>query len=222
MMISKREFEPVLFLFLAVEMRSPACGYRNLDLPKFSLGCANNIYDARTAGSKVQSRIQNRIIMIRARVKGFPLCDSSGNRCEDSSISSQPNALVLFNPVLLLDDIEGQYVIPEGTLRSLTKEIEVKLTTLSPYHHITDKTAPTIIFHGTADTLVPYRTAELFNQQMNALGNNCTLVGYKGEDHAFFNYGRKNNGPYIDTVHRMDEFLVSIGYLPAPPKVIED
>ena len=49
----------------------------------------------------------------------------------------------------------------------------------------------------------------------------CILAGYRGMGHGFFNYGRDSNGAYISTVHRMDQFLVSLGYLPAPPEIIE-
>ena len=48
---------------------------------------------------------------------------------------------------------------------------------------------------------------------MNQKGNDCTLVAYKGEGHGFFNYGRKNNGAFVDTVQKLDDFLVRIGYL---------
>jgi hypothetical protein len=43
---------------------------------------------------------------------------------------------------------------------------------------------------------------------------------YKGEKHGFFNYGKKFNAAFIDTVNKMDQFLVEIGYLSSPPKYI--
>ena len=46
---------------------------------------------------------------------------------------------------------------------------------------------PTILFHGRADTVVPYATAELFAETMTNAGNECTLHGYKGRNHGFFN-----------------------------------
>ncbi len=141
---------------------------------------------------------------------------------EDLTISSRPSALVLFNPAVVLDNIKGQYTPPPGNLSNLLSGFEAELSTISPYHHIDDDVGPTIIFHGTTDTTVPFQTVQLFAQRMQALGNSCTLVGYEGSNHAFFNYGRESNAPYIDTVHRMDEFLVSIGYLLSPPIVVVD
>jgi dipeptidyl aminopeptidase/acylaminoacyl peptidase len=79
-------------------------------------------------------------------------------------------------------------------------------------------TPPTIIFHGKADTTVPYTTAEAFQRVMKAAGNRCELVGYEGQPHGFFNYGRGDGTAYTDTLARTDAFLVSLGWLPATPK----
>jgi dienelactone hydrolase len=71
-----------------------------------------------------------------------------------------------------------------------------------------------IVFHGKADTTVPYVTAEAFARVMKAAGNRCDLVGYDGQPHGFFNHGRKD-GKYAETLAAMDAFLVSLGWLPA-------
>jgi len=55
---------------------------------------------------------------------------------------------------------------------------------------------------------------------MHESGNKCTLVAYKGEPHGFFNYGKNSNAVFFDTLHKMDEFLVSLGYLKAPPEIV--
>jgi acetyl esterase len=49
---------------------------------------------------------------------------------------------------------------------------------------------------------------------MKAAGNRCELVGYDGQPHGFFNFGRKD-GKYAETLAAMDAFLVSLGWLPA-------
>ncbi len=64
-----------------------------------------------------------------------------------------------------------------------------------------------------------YETAALFGEEMTEQGNRFELVGYKGEGHGFFNYGRSGHGAFIDTVNKMDAFLVSPGYLTRPPEV---
>jgi acetyl esterase/lipase len=132
---------------------------------------------------------------------------------EDQRISSRPNALVLFNPALVLAPVEG-LPFPRN-LAELTERLGAEPQALSPYHHIRKGAPPTIIFHGKADTTVPYRTVELFTQRMLEAGNRCELVGFEGAAHGFFNYGRGNNKAYYETLHKMEEFLASLGYLSA-------
>ena len=60
----------------------------------------------------------------------------------------------------------------------------------------------------------------LFNSKMEMSNIFCKLFIYEGEEHGFFNYGRKLNGAFIDTVNKMDNFLVELGYIKAPPKSI--
>ena len=45
---------------------------------------------------------------------------------------------------------------------------------------------------------------------MKAAGNRCDLIGYEGEKHSFFNKSK-----YAETLAAADDFLVSLGYLPA-------
>jgi acetyl esterase len=101
----------------------------------------------------------------------------------------------------------------------LEKRTGTKPENISPYHNLVGKLPPTIIFHGTADKTVPFISIQLFTKKMHELDNKCTLVAYQGETHGFFNYGN-SNAAFIDTVHKMDEFLVSLGYLKAPPETV--
>jgi len=139
---------------------------------------------------------------------------------ENKSISSKPNALVLFNPALVLGPIDGGEKKTTEKLANLEKRIGTKPVNMSPYHNIVGKLPPTIIFHGTGDESVPFMSVELFTKRMHEFGNECTLVAYQGEPHGFFNYGKKSNAIFVDTVHKMDEFLVSLGYLKAPPETV--
>jgi len=138
---------------------------------------------------------------------------------DDISISSKPNASVLFNPVLATDEIPGQFELVDKFSSTLKSRMEGSLKAMSPYHHVKFGVGPMLIFHGTADETVPYVTAKAFHDKMRSAGNVCTLVAYEGEGHGFFNFGRKANGPYIDTVKRMDDFLVMLGFLDAVPKL---
>ena len=76
-----------------------------------------------------------------------------------------------------------------------------------------------IIFHGKADTTVPYVTSEVFATKMKAAGNRCELVGFEGLGHGFFNYGRGDNRLFRETLESADRFLASLGYVSGPPQV---
>ncbi len=139
---------------------------------------------------------------------------------ENKSISSKPNALVLFNPALVLaptDDVKKE---SNEKMAGLEKRMGTKPENMSPYHNVVGKLPPTIIFHGTGDKTVPFISVELFTKRMHEFGNECTLVAYQGEGHGFFNYGKSSNAVFVDTVHEMDKFLVSLGYLKAPPETV--
>lgn len=127
---------------------------------------------------------------------------------EDKDISATPNALVLFNPGLVLAPIEGFEAAGFGT-RVPEERMGAKPESLSPAHHITRNGPPTIIFHGREDTTVPYASAEVFTAKMKSLGNRCELHGYDGQKHGFFNDDEFKQ----KTLAESGRFLVSLGWL---------
>jgi len=140
---------------------------------------------------------------------------------ENPDISSKPDALVLFNPGVILAPVEGTGDKFAEKFENLKGRLGTDPESISPYHNITSGLPPMIIFHGDADTTIAFESVSMFTHKMKKAGNHCTLVGYKGESHGFFNYGRSNNGSYVSTVHRMDSFLVGLEYLAPPPEVFE-
>ena len=119
---------------------------------------------------------------------------------EDLSISSMPNALVLFNPVY--DNGPAGY--GHSRVRDYWQEF-------SPLHNIHKNTPPTIVFLGTKDKLIPVTTAEQYQQRMVDQGLRCDLHLYAGKGHGFFNF--KHAEEYQATVAEMGLFLESLGYL---------
>ena len=139
---------------------------------------------------------------------------------EDASVPSVPNALALFNPALVLapyDDL----VFTEEKIADLTKRTGVDPKKISPIEWVRQGLPPTIIFHGDADTAVPFVTVEKYTAAANKSGNRCELVAYPGASHGFFNYGRGGTPgeSFLDTVSKLDQFLASLGYLEGEPTV---
>ena len=139
---------------------------------------------------------------------------------EDPKVSSRPDALVLFNPAVVLAPIpEAQVPDVEvwrkqfGQLSAIPEFAGVDTAAISPYDHVAKGAPPTIILHGKADKSVAYFTVELFTKKMIAAGNRCDLVGFDGESHGFFNYGRNGNKAYYETLRKAEEFLTSLSYL---------
>jgi acetyl esterase len=123
---------------------------------------------------------------------------------EDLSISSRPDALVLFNPVF----DNG----PNGYGHTRVKTYWKKF---SPIHNISKDNPPTIVFLGTKDKLIPVKTAKKYKRLMEEKGRRCDLHLYEGQPHGFFNYTKKEN--YTKTVIEMDRFLASLRYLEGEP-----
>lgn len=114
------------------------------------------------------------------------------------------NALVLFNPVLDL--------MADG---KRAKEFEA----ISPQQRVHKGLPPTILFHGTGDTTVPFAHAEAFTKAMTDSKNTCRLEAFDGRGHGFFNSPafRNSNKPedYAACLERMTKFLEEQKLLPA-------
>ena len=138
---------------------------------------------------------------------------------ENLRISSRPNALVLFNPALVLAAAPEIGAATES-FAPFADRFGAAPQAISPYHHVRKGDPPAIIFHGKSDTTVPYRYAEAFAQKMREAGNRCELEGYEGQTHGFFNFGRGDNEYFHKTLKRADEFLVSMGYIKSPSQSV--
>ncbi|TFG67807.1 MAG: alpha/beta hydrolase, partial [Anaerolineales bacterium] len=124
---------------------------------------------------------------------------------EDLEISSVPDALVLFNPVL------------DTSQSPIADRFGSDAEYLSPQHHIRSGLAPTIIFHGKDDPVVPYAQIERYTVAMQAAGNRCELLGFEGRTHGFFNYGRDDGSAFGETLRAADRFLNSLGFVEGEP-----
>ena len=125
-----------------------------------------------------------------------PGLDAAG---EDLQVSSRPNALVLFNPVLRFTEVPKLMARIDGD-EELGKA-------LSPVLHLAKDSPPAIVFFGSDDQLSPM--GEEFLKRSREVGCRVELSVTKGQDHGFF-----NRSPWRErTTREMDAFLVSLGYL---------
>ncbi len=126
-------------------------------------------------------------------------------RGEDASISSRPNAMVLYNPVLSL--LDGPRLLEfVGGDEKVAKRI-------SPTWHVSKETPPTLLLFGTDDPL--QAQAEPFLKRAKAHGVRAELFHAEGVGHGFF-----NRSPWTErTSKRVDEFLESLGYVAGKPTI---
>ena len=117
---------------------------------------------------------------------------------EDIKVSSKPNALILFNPVLRFSGIP-ELMGRIGNDETLGKAI-------SPTLYLEKNSPPTLIFFGTADRLKVM--GDEFMEKSKKLGHRAEMFTAEGQPHSFF-----NRQPWLErTTQRMDEFLASLGY----------
>ncbi len=117
---------------------------------------------------------------------------------DDLSISSRPNLLLLFNPVI----DNG----PDGYGYERVKEW---FPVFSPMHGIRSGFPPSIFFLGTKDNLIPVSTAETFQRRIRDVGGICDLHLYDGAGHGFFNQQKYR----ADIWPKVEGFLQRHGYL---------
>lgn len=126
---------------------------------------------------------------------------------ENFAISSIPNVMILFNPVI--DTTEKGY--------GLKKVGEERKTEISPCHHVTSGIPSTLIFHGTTDKTVPFENVERFSNLMRESDNFCELIAFPNKGHGFFNgtFFRNSNtdDDFNITMEKSMNFLVKLNII---------
>lgn len=128
-----------------------------------------------------------------------------GAESADASVSSKPNALVLFNPALKFVGVEK--------LMNRVDNDEDLAEKISPTLHMTEATPPALLFFGTADPLIVQ--GQEYVERAKQLGVRAEMYEAEGKPHGFF-----NRSPWLErTTYRVDEFLESLGYLEGKPTI---
>lgn len=135
--------------------------------------------------------------------------DTHNARSDNQEVSAKPNAMILFNPGLMLAANDrftnDQKALVEKRMKDQTRGEPEQI---SPLAHARKKQPPCIMFFGTADKLLG--PAQWYLEDSVAAGNECEMKTYEGEEHGFWNRGE----PFVDTLRRSDRFLVKLGWLP--------
>ena len=128
------------------------------------------------------------------------LFDKVNEDSDDLTISATPTALVLLFPVIdTSKDGYGQAKIGE------------RWQELSPAHNVRAGLPPTLIFHGTGDTVTPFAGAKTFHEAMVKAGNRSELDVNEGGVHGYL---MRDRVLFEDTMKKTDAFLKSLGLLP--------
>ncbi|QDU28635.1 Carboxylesterase NlhH [Anatilimnocola aggregata] len=126
------------------------------------------------------------------------ICPELDEADEDAAVSSRPNVLVLFNPVLNFN--VAQLIERVGNDQRVAKSI-------SPTQHLAKDSPPTLLMYGTDDKLIAQ--GDEYLQRSKELGHRAEMMRVDGVGHGFF-----NRPPHLQaTIERVDAFLVALGYL---------
>ncbi len=120
--------------------------------------------------------------------------------------SSVPDALILYNPVV-------DFNIPFVAKRTTADQRE-RLATIAPLHQLNAPLPPTVVFHGTADAIIPIRTSETFVQKAREVGSpDVVLISYPGKGHEFHLAGAVARREAKESMRQIERFLGRLGWV---------
>lgn len=132
------------------------------------------------------------------------IADSVEADGDDLSISTIPQAMVLFNPVLSFE--HEQMITRLGDNKHLARKI-------SPTSHLDKNSPPALILFGTNDRLKAF--GDDYWKKAEEIGVRADKFLAEDQGHGFF-----NRSPWLErTLIAADKFLASLGYLAGEPTV---
>ncbi|MBC8136448.1 MAG: alpha/beta hydrolase [Fibrella sp.] len=125
---------------------------------------------------------------------------------DDIKVSCRPAALLLFNPVLVLQPKHLAALKEVPALKDPVRLAQMQ-DILEPIPYVRKGAPPTILFYGTDDPAL--KGGQQFLNKSVALGNKADCWTAAGQSHGFF-----NDAPWRDaTLILADRFLVTHGFL---------
>ncbi len=120
---------------------------------------------------------------------------------DDLTVDPRPAALILLNGPVNFDEYPSPVSVEERRR-------------FAPYYLLDGTFPPTLMMHGTADKVVPYRQVVEFHDKAKKLGvPNFYLVPFEGRGHGFFNKGKGQPGDWDRAAHEMLVFLHGLGWV---------
>ncbi len=165
------------------------------------------------ANAEIYSIDPNKIISAGASAGGLlaggiAIIDEFNESTDDISVSPIPHAVVLYYPAILIDR--------ENLNEAYKQRFNGLEENLSCYHHVKASLPPFLILSGDADTQTTIDDMRLFNKKMQELKNDCKLVEYPNQGHAFMTLDRSVKY-FIATIKDTEEFLTKHIKFKAPP-----
>jgi acetyl esterase len=119
---------------------------------------------------------------------------------DDLTVSSRPDALALWYPVL--DNGPDGY--GDATIKA-------RYRGFSPLHNVTARTPPALVFLGTKDALVPVQTIRAFERRMTEAGVRCQVEVIDGGGHPLYSYREGPSAVRDRLLPECHAFLRSVG-----------
>ncbi len=156
--------------------------------------------------------------------------DGFDDQTDNLKISAVPNAMVLYNPLsefttspFINRIIGGAALDKKPTAESLIpnqEQLELARK-LSPLYNVHKNQPPTLVLHGTDDTVILPEQSVQFTEAMKKAGNKCKLILLPNTKHAFVCVNWKaTEQEVINAFLLMDNYLVKQGYLKGKPTLV--
>jgi len=131
---------------------------------------------------------------------GTALFDEINEAGDDTSVSTLPDLLVLYYPVI------------DTSIRGYgQRKIGKRWKELSPVDHVKSDMPPTLLLHGTADKTTPFFGANLFYERMIGAENDIEFIQFEGGRHGYFLFDLKL---FDEAMQQTEAYLETYDILP--------